>query len=493
MTHPFTTIPLVVLITLYSFCIIILSFFGFNSLSLAVLYLINRRKQKKVVDKTKTTGEWPFVTIQLPIYNESTIIERLIDSMIKLDYPPDRYEIQVLDDSTDETTELAENLVERYRGQGRDITLIHRDDRTGYKAGALSEGLKRAKGEFLAIFDADFTPGPEWLKRTIVNFDHPRIGCVQTRWGHLNYRYNMITNAVGLALDAHFMVEQNARSLSDLFLGFNGSGGLWRKAAIIDAGGWASDTLTEDLDLSYRAQLKGWRIVYTPEIEVPGELPAQMDAFKAQQYRWAKGSAQTLRKLGGIILRAKVPWYKKVMAILHLSMYVPFPFMLASMLLTLPIAYYANHVMKYFSWTILASLGPPLLYSIAHTTYVPRLRDRLVRLPMLLLLGLGMSLNSGFAVISGLFTKGGVFQRTPKFNIKGQKGTWTNNRYALSMNPVVFGEILLGFYAIFTVVVLWQSGMGKVIAPGMFYYAISYFFMAMISLIQSWQHWREAA
>jgi len=230
---------------------------------------------------------------------------------------------------------------------------------------------------------------------------------------------------------------------------------------------------------------------YQPDVIIPGELPAQVDAFKNQQYRWAKGSAQTMRKLSGPVLKAHSPWYKRLMGVIHLSMYLPFPFMVFAVLLTLPIALYDSSFMKYFSWTILAGLGPPILYTIGKTAHLPRFRDRLIRLPALLLIGIGISLNSGLAVLSGIFTKGGVFTRTPKYNIRGRQGNWAKTKYALSVNPIVWGEVLIGLYALFTVYTLWNTTTGRAIAPGMIYYAVSYLFMAALSLMQNWQLRRE--
>jgi cellulose synthase/poly-beta-1,6-N-acetylglucosamine synthase-like glycosyltransferase len=488
MNHLFWAVMLTALKILYGVCIVILSLYGFNSLGLAILYLLSSKKAS--IEKNqgrKTPMRWPKVTIQLPVFNESTIIPRLLEAVIGQDYPRDCLQIQVLDDSTDESTEIARTLIDQYRARGYNITLIHRDDRTGYKAGALSNGLKTAEGDFIAVFDADFVPGSDWLRRMVPHFDSPDIGCVQSRWGHINYKYNILTNVEGLGLDGHFTVEQSARARNQLFLGFNGSGGIWCKACIEDSGGWQSDTLTEDLDLSYRAQLKGWTIRYCPEIVVPGELPAQLDAFRNQQFRWAKGSAQTLLKLGGAVLKSRTPWYKRLMGIMHLSMYMPFPFMVAMLLLTLPVALFAPSIMRYFGWTILASFGPPLLYTISHSSQAPHLSDRLIRLPGLLLLGLGISLNSAFAVVSGIFTKGGVFNRTPKFNIRNQKDQWAANKYALPTNPVVWGELILGLYALFTVYWLWGTLPGRAIAPGMIYYAVSYLFVAFMSFSQSWK------
>jgi len=481
---------LTVLKILYAACVIILSIYGFNSLFLALLYLLSKKRGIRNRTRLSEDQDWPKVTIQLPLYNESIIIERLLNAVTHQVYPRDRFQIQVLDDSTDETTEIARSLVERYRSQGFDITLLHRNVRLGYKAGALQEGLKSASGEFLAIFDADFVPPPSWLKTVIAEFDDPRIGCLQTRWGHLNSRYNLLTKAQTLGLDAHFVVEQGARFASNLFMGFNGSGGIWRRECIKAAGGWSWDTLTEDLDLSYRAQLKGWRIKYLPEIVVPGELPAQIDAFKAQQSRWAKGSVQTLRKLGREILFSKHPLYIRLAGLMHLSMYMPFFIMLLILLLTLPVALWASSSLKLFPWTILASIGPPLLYSIGRTSHLPHLRDRLVRLPLLTILGIGISLNIGLAVLSGLYRKGGVFHRTPKFAIQGRGGSWKESKYALPRSGVVWGELVLAGYAIYSTVILLPTPEGRAIVPGLLLYAIGFLFVSGMSFVQSWQQQR---
>jgi len=428
--------------------------------------------------------------VQLPVYNESLILQRLVKAVVEQDYPSDRLQIQVLDDSTDETTDLSRQLVATYQAQGINIVLQQRKDRTGYKAGALAEALKTATGEFIGIFDADFVPPPDWLKTVIRGFTHPSIGCVQARWGHLNSRYNLLTKIVTLAIDGHFIVEQGARFGSNLFLGFNGSAGIWRRACIDSAGGWAWDTLTEDLDLSYRAQLAGWKIVYLPDLVVPGEIPAQLDAFKRQQYRWAKGSVQTLRKLAGVLTSSRFSWKIRLAALLHLAMYMPYPFTVLVLLLTLPVALYAPPLMKMFSWTILASLGPPLFYAIARTNHLPRLWDRVSRLPFLMVLAVGISLNTALAVISGFLKKGGKFERTPKFNLTGSSGSWLDKKYTLASSPVVWGELILAGYAMFTMFALRDLEIGRAISPGMTLYAISYVAIAGVSLYQNWKHHR---
>lgn len=479
-----------VLKILYSVCIISLSLYGVNSLVLTTLYLLSNRRRKSRT-KWDENGPWPHITIQLPIYNESYIVDRLLNAMVEQDYPRECLQIQVLDDSTDDTTEKASCLVDEYQAKGIDIQLIHRTNRTGYKAGALANGMSQASGDFLAIFDADFVPPRQWLRRVMAEFTDPEVGCMQTRWGHLNSNYNLLTRAETLMLDGHFVVEQGARYGSNLFMGFNGSGGIWRKKCIEDAGGWQSDTLTEDLDLSYRAQLKGWRIEYLSEVVVPGELPAQLEAFKSQQYRWAKGSIQTFRKLAKTVITADLPLRVRLAALMHLSMYAPFPFAIMILLLTLPIVLYASPFIKYFPFSILATLGPPLMYAVSRTNHLPRFRDRLLLLPLISILGIGISLNTGAAVFAGLFTKGGVFNRTPKFNLRGRKDTWVKEKYLLPSNPVVYGELLMGVYALYSVYILWTSAAGKGMALGVILYAVGFLFVAGMSFVQSWQQYRR--
>ena len=279
-------------------------------------------------------AQYPRVTVQLPVYNERYVIQRLVEAVVRLHYPRTQLEIQILDDSTDETTPLAMTLVEQYRPLGFAITVQHRPHRHGYKAGALAEGLRRATGEFIAIFDADFVPVPDFLLRTLPCFQDPTIAMVQTRWGHLNRAYSRLTRAQAYGIDGHFGVEQTARCGAGLFLNFNGSGGIWRRQAIDAAGGWQADTLTEDLDLSYRAQLQGWRLHFVPEVVCPAELPVQMSGVKSQQHRWAKGSIQTARKLLPRVLRADLPRFTKCQAALHLTNYLVHPLMLWSALMT---------------------------------------------------------------------------------------------------------------------------------------------------------------
>ncbi len=471
---------------LYALSIIGLAIYGFNSLGLVLLYLKAKRRQPIDAQRVVEMSAWPRVTVQLPIYNERYTVERLLDAVAGLDYPRDRLQIQVLDDSTDLAAQLARSLVTRYRDRGLNIQLIHRTRRDGFKAGALAEGLKRATGELIAIFDADFVPGSDWLRRTVPEFQDPRLGCLQTRWGHLNHDYNLLTRLQALGLDGHFVVEQTARSRNGLFLNFNGTAGLWRRAAIDDAGGWSADTLTEDFDLSYRAQLRGWRVGYLPDVVVPAELPTQMDVLKQQQFRWAKGSTQTMRKVAPRVWRADLPWYVRLAALVHLASYTVQPLMLLLLVLSLPIEYWAGGIHRYFAWAGVAAIGLPLLYSLAKTEYTPHLRDRLIILPVLLLLGYGLSLSNSIAVLQGLFGNGGEFIRTPKSSPSERRNRRVQNVTAMGHQWIGFGELVLTCYALGVIVLSWPKD-GWAAVPWMLSYAAGYLFIISLSIRQNWR------
>lgn len=484
-----------IVIGLYVICLIGLASYGVHTLWLTVLYL---RSNSWASDGSQSaqgphdgeSPEWPYVTVQLPVFNERHTVERLVKAVAQLDYPRDRLQVQVLDDSTDSTTAIARRVVVGYQEAGLDIQLLHRIDRVGFKAGALAAGLESATGELIAMFDADFVPQPDWLRRTVLRFrDDPHLGCLQTHWGHLNRDYSSLTRAQALGVDGHFVVEQTVRSRTGLFLNFNGTAGLWRRTCIDDAGGWQADTLTEDLDLSYRAQLRGWRVGYLPDVVVPAELPAQLDAFKRQQFRWAKGSLQTARKLALGVWRADAPWHVRLAGFIHLTSYAVHPLMLLTLLLALPIGFWAGPALRLFPWFALAGVGPPLMYSLAHTSYMPRLRDRLRMIPLLTLLGFGISLNNSVAAVEALTGRGTPFRRTPKFNLLDRQGSWADSAYALPRNPVVWGELALGAYALLTMVLLWPHH-GWAIVPWVLIYAAGYFFVAGVSLAQSWQRRR---
>jgi cellulose synthase/poly-beta-1,6-N-acetylglucosamine synthase-like glycosyltransferase len=474
-------IILTVIKVLYTIPIVLLSVWGFNSLWLSALYLKNGRVNKKKT-QTATPLYLPRVTIQLPMFNERYMVRRLLKAVVAINYPPDRLQIQVLDDSTDDTSSLAQGLVAHYQAVGINIEYIHRKQRGGYKAGALAEGLKTATGDLVAVFDADFIPPSDWLMKVVGPFiEDPRLGCLQTRWGHLNSQTNLLTRLQTMALDGHFIVEQGARSSSGLLMGFNGTCGIWRRDAIDDAGGWSADTLTEDLDLSFRSQLCGWKIAYLPEIVVPGELVPSMDGFQRQQARWAQGYIQSMRKLWGRVHKSNKSLYVKVGAYVQLTGYLAFPSMLLTFLLTLPVGLWEPKVMSLFPWTAIAGLGPMTMYLISKTQHIPRWQDRLLLLPGLLMMSISLSVSNTVAVFKGLFKNGGVFERTPKMNLSTVRAKPVHAGYTLPGNPLVWVELLLAAYALLSMILLIpRLGMGMF--PWLAMYFAGYVYAAIDSL-----------
>lgn len=477
---------------LYLLVVFILSIYGFHSLVNTFLYMNSKRNQTDG-NRIPAIREFPRVTIQLPIYNEKYTIERLLESVTKLEYPADRLQIQVLDDSTDSTANLTRQLVDQYRSRNIHIQWIHRTERTGYKAGALSSGLHTATGELIAIFDADFVPPPDWLKRTVPLFINEKLGCLQTRWGHTNRKFNLLTGAEALAIDGHFIVEQAVRSENNFFLNFNGTAGIWRRICIEDAGGWQWDTLTEDLDLSYRAQMRGWKIDYLPDVVVPAELPANVDAFKNQQFRWAKGSFQVVRKiLPKVFLNSDLPWHVRLLAILHITGYGVHPLMLLLLLLTLPVGLLAPIAFKLFPLSVIAAFGPPLLYISARSPQSPPLFERIKFIPLLTITGFGLCLNTTVAVIEGLLGKGGVFVRTPKLNLNDnpKHPRSLDKTYTVPLNPLVWIEFALGVYALITgIILLPLTGWG--ILPWLTIYMLGFFYIGGMSLAQNRESTRK--
>lgn len=461
----------------------VLALYGLHNLVTTILYL----RMKAPTRRTGTLPppkEWPPVTVQLPIFNEKYTVERLLQSVTHLDYPADRLQIQVLDDSTDDTTDLVRKLVEDYQARGVNIELIHRIDRQGYKAGALENGLRTATGELVAIFDADFVPKPDWLKRTVPAFQSEKLGCLQTRWGHTNQQYNSLTRAEAMGIDGHFIIEQTVRSKNGFFLNFNGTAGLWRRACIEDAGGWQWDTLTEDLDLSYRAQMRGWKFDYLPDVVVPAELPPQVEAYKKQQFRWAKGSFQVVRKILPSVLKSKLPLRVRFMALLHLTGYFVHPLMLSLLLLTLPVGLLVPGTFKIFPISLLAGLGPPLLYLTATATQ-RSVWKRLRSFPLLVIVGFGLSLSTTVAVLEGLFSEGGAFIRTPKLNVgnKRKRKQKVDRAYVAPLSSMVWIEIILGIYALVTGLIL-APYIGWGVLPWMVIYMLGFFYVAGLNLIQ---------
>ena len=406
---------------------------------------------------------WPRVTVQLPIFNERYVIERLVEAISRFDYPRELLDVQVLDDSTDETQEVARNCVERHAAQGLPIVYIHRSNRAGYKAGALENGLKTAQGEFVSIFDADFIPEADFLRRTIPYFMNPdgggKIGMVQTRWTYLNSNYSLLTNVETILLDGHFVVEHGARSRRGTFFNFNGTAGVWRRIAIDQAGGWEHDTLTEDTDLSYRAQLKGWKFLYLPHIECASELPVDMNGFKAQQARWAKGLMQTAKKILPRVFKSDAPWHVKAEAFFHLTANISYPLMVLLSTMLLP----AMIVRFYQGWFQMLVIDLPLFlastcsissfYLISQREIRPKTWTRtFLYLPFVMATGIGISVRNAQAVIEALIGKKSEFARTPKFNIEGKSGSFVKKSYRNKAGWMPYAEILLGLYFACTVV-----------------------------------------
>jgi len=474
--------------SLYLLCMIAMSLYGLNAMTTAVLFIRTKRDPKKEPSLPEPE-EWPKVTIQLPVFNEKYTLERLLWAVTQLDYPLDRLQIQVLDDSTDDTALLSARLVEEYRARGMHIECIFRTERGGYKAGALKKGLETATGELIAIFDADFIPAPDWLKKTVPQFSDPKLGCIQTRWGYTNREYNLLTRGQALAMDAHFVVEQTARSHNHLFMNFNGSAGIWRRSCIDDAGGWQSDTLTEDFDLSFRAQLRGWRLEFLPDIIVPAELPASVEAFKKQQFRWAKGSIQVTRKtVKRLFSQPNIPWYKRLTGLLHLTAYIVHPLMIVMLFLTLPVGLLAPSFFTLFPISILATFGPPMLYALAGAQGTPSLAGRLKILPIITVIGFGISLNSAIAIIEAMIGKGGTFVRTPKLNLTNRPNSTgqVDRAYLQPISPIVWGEVGLSLYALLTIAILLPH-LGWFVVPWMGVYWLGYFYVASLNLYQHWQ------
>ena len=427
----------------------------------------------------------PSVTVQLPIYNERHVAARLINAVAGLDWPVDRLHVQVLDDSTDDTTAVIAAALTHYAARGWRAEHVRRSSRMGYKAGALQHGLASSSADFVAIFDADFVPPADFLRRMIPCFADPSVACVQARWGHINAEASGFTQAQALGFDGHFIVEKQARHAVGAFIHFNGSAGVWRRAAIDAAGGWQADTLTEDLDLSYRAQMAGWRIAYRGDIVIPAELPVQVDAFKRQQHRWAKGSTQTAVKLLGPLWRAPQPFWRKVTGTLHLTNYFAHPLMLLNLLLMLPASRLHGLPSAVGLLLGLAALAAPLMYLTAMDVQAVPWPARPGRLATLILLGTGLSVNNTRAAFEGLADVGdNVFQRTPKFAVGARAGFWQASTYALPRAPIVWAELGLAAYALGLATHFAARGAwGLAVWPLL--YVASYGYLACMSLVQA--------
>ncbi len=446
----------------YSLAILLIFFYSLAQLNLLVNYLQSKNNivQIEKFDFSKP-NEIPLVTIQLPIYNEKYVMQRLLDNIVLIDYPKDKLEIQVLDDSTDDSVIETIKLVNKYANQGIDIKHITRQIRTGFKAGALKEGLVTAKGEFIAIFDADFMPQKDWLLKTIPNFKNPEVGVVQTRWGHLNRDYSILTKIQAFALDAHFTLEQTGRNSKQHCINFNGTAGVWRKSCIIDAGNWESDTLTEDLDLSYRAQLKNWKFVYLEDVETPAELPAMLSAARSQQFRWNKGGAENFRKMASKVIHSKTISSKtKFHGLLHLLNSSMFLCIFTMAILSVPMLFvknYFSHIKLFFDVMVFFIITSFIFFTCYWFTFKNiqggGFKNFLRYIGLFFTfysIAMGFSFHNTIAVLEGLIGKKSEFVRTPKFNIEALKDKWKDNIYIskkISKNTIIEG--LLVFYFLF--------------------------------------------
>jgi cellulose synthase/poly-beta-1,6-N-acetylglucosamine synthase-like glycosyltransferase len=410
-----------------------LSIYGIHRYIIVYLYLKHRKNVPKPAGQF---DRLPTVTVQLPIFNERYVVERLLDAVAKIDYPSDRLQIQVLDDSTDDTTQIAAARVAQLKAAGLDVELIHRENRQGFKAGALEEGLRSCKGDFVLILDADFLPSPDILHKTIHFFTDPKIGMIQTRWGHINREYSLLTRVQAMFLDGHLLLEQTARSRSGRFFNFNGTAGLWRRSCIAEAGGWQHDTLTEDLDLSYRAQLRGWRFIFLADLVTPAELPVEINGFKSQQHRWTKGSIQTCKKLLPTIWRSDLPFLIKFESTAHLTS--NFAYLLLALLCVLlhpsvGAALGTGKMRAIFldiPIFVATSVSVAIFYIFAQKALHPKTWPlQMLLLPFLLALGVGLSINNARAVLEAVFNRQSEFTRTPKYGIESKAQTWRAKRY----------------------------------------------------------------
>jgi len=472
----------------YFIVLILLASYGVHRYVLVYLYY--KHKKNHVSDPVSQFPELPRVTIQLPIFNEQFVVERLLDAICRIDYPLEKLDIQVLDDSTDETQAVARGLVEHYAAKGYPVVYLHRTNREGFKAGALAEGLKTAKGEFVAIFDADFVPPEDFLLRTIHQFTNPKIGMVQTRWTHINRNYSFLTEVEAILLDGHFVLEHSGRARSNVFFNFNGTAGVWRRQAIEDAGGWEHDTLTEDTDLSYRAQLVGWKFIYLQDVECPAELPVEMTAFKTQQARWAKGLIQTAKKILPRVLKSDQPFRVKMEAWYHLTANLSYPLMIVLSVLLMP----AMIIRFYQGWFQMLYIDLPLFmastfsissfYLVSQRVLFPRTWPRaLLYLPFLMALGIGLTITNTRAVLEALIGKQSAFARTPKYRVESKKDKVGANKYRKRLGWVPWVELLIGAY--FALAIYYAvDNENYLTVPFLVLFVIGYWYTGLMSLLQ---------
>ncbi len=477
-------------VCLVSYCaiVVLLGIYGYHRYLMLRLFY---RHHKTPSNPQSRFAELPLVTVQLPLYNEYHVVDRLLDSVAAIDYPRQQLQIQVLDDSQDETREKARQVVERLQGDGFDIEYINRPSRQGFKAGALAFGLERARGEFVLILDADFVPQPQILHQAIHHFTDPHIGMVQMRWGHINRQYSLLTRIQSIFLDGHFVVEHTARNRSGRFFNFNGTAGIWRKRCIDEAGGWQHDTLTEDLDLSYRAQLAGWKFLFLPGVAVPGEIPVEMNAFKSQQHRWTKGAVQTAKKMLPRIWRAPIPLKVKVEASFHLTANICYVLMLLMALLTLPVLW----VRTGMGWERFLIVDVPLFsfatmaissfYITSQRALYPDWKTQIKYLPMLMAVGMGLCVNNTRAVLEGLVGHQSSFLRTPKYGDMPRQDSLKQHKYAGKKHVLALFELGMAVYFAFVLYYAWTSGMYLGL-PFLLLFYFGFLYSGAMSTLQPW-------
>jgi cellulose synthase/poly-beta-1,6-N-acetylglucosamine synthase-like glycosyltransferase len=497
---------LAALVAIYWLAAMTLQVYGINCYVMIALFHRHRdqrlAEERAILERFNADtddSDLPIVTTQLPIFNERNVIERLLRAVCAFDYPRDKHEIQVLDDSTDDTVEIAARLVDELRAAGHDVQHVRRTNRVGFKAGALDAGMKMARGEFLAVFDADFVPPPDFLRRTIPFLAiEPRCGFVQTRWGHRNRNFSPLTKVQAMGIDGHFVIEQSARSWNGLFFNFNGTAGVWRRAAIDDAGGWSADTLTEDLDLSYRTQLKGWTSRYLLDVTTPAEIPVDINSLKGQQHRWAKGSIQVAKKLLPTVwARTDLPLFKRLQATIHLTHYFVHPLMLIMTILVLPLLIWTDFTFKTM-WmavpiilTFVALFGPTSMYFISQRTTNPNWKKSLWLLPFLMSVGIGLAVNNTRAVLQGLFGGKSEFVRTPKLGaaaevapdfVPNPRRKSPIRSYRLRLHWLFLLEIAVGLWA-FAAFVHYFITQKVLVSPILLLHAIGFTYIGVLSLM----------
>jgi cellulose synthase/poly-beta-1,6-N-acetylglucosamine synthase-like glycosyltransferase len=490
-------VGVVAALSIYYGVLALLAFYGAHRVLMVRLYYRHRGQEPRPAGMLDPL---PRVTVQLPIYNEVYVVERLVEAVAAIDYPRELLEIQILDDSTDETRQVARRVAERLSARGFEIAYLPRADRAGYKAGALQAGMAVASGEFLAIFDADFVPCPEFLRRTLPYFADERVGLVQARWDHLNREFSLLTRIQAIFLDGHFVVEHTARHRSGRFFNFNGTAGIWRRACLEEAGGWHTDTLTEDVDASYRAQLLGWQFVYLKDLVVPAELPVDMNGFKTQQHRWTKGSIQTGRKLLARIFRSDYPWKVKTEAFFHLTNNFSYLLVVLLALLIVP----AIVIRERIGWQRLMIFDFPLFFGATFSFIAFYLtsqreigrpfRKSLRSMPLLMSLGIGLSINNARAVLEAVFGRESAFTRTPKYRIEGVRGEWRTKKYRAPGTFSLVAELFLAVYFLGAIVFAAEEGYWMGI-PFLLIFFNGFAYTAGMSLWSRWQSgpWRGEA